>query len=418
MIDYETYCLIRQAQQQQQLSVSQIAATLQLDRRTVEKWLKAKKYQPKAACARRSKLDDYKDAIVRRLEAHPYSAMQLFQQIKAQGYEGGYTIVKAYVRQVRPQRAPAFLTLSFAPGESAQVDWGLYGSVNVGNTRRRLSFFVMVLCYSRLMYVEFTLSQTMEHFLACHQHAFEAFNGVPEKIMVDNLKSAVLKRVMGEPLFNPRYVDFARHYGFTIKPCNVRKGNEKGRVESGVGYVKKNFLNGLEITDFSHLNPAMNTWLESIANVRTHGETHKRPIDLLDEERAKLRLLTGASYDIGVTHRLGASNRFRVTLDTNRYSVPSEYASQPLILKAYPDRLCIYHHDKLIARHTRCYDRRRDFEHPDHPRELLQQRKAGREQKLLARFLTLSPPSRAVLQRTRTAPPQPASSHPPYRGTQ
>lgn len=249
----------------------------------------------------------------------------------------------------------------------------------------------MVLCYSRLMYVEFTLSQTMEHFLACHQHAFEAFNGVPENIMVDNLKSAVLKRVMGEPLFNPRYVDFARHYGFTIKPCNVRKGNEKGRVESGVGYVKKNFLNGLDIADFSHLNPAINTWLESIANVRIHGETHKRPIDLFDQERAKLQPLTGATYDIGVTHRLRASNRFRVTLDTNRYSVPSEYASQPLILKAYPDRLCIYHHDKLIARHARCYDRRRDFEHPDHPRELLAQRKAGREQKLLARFLILSP---------------------------
>jgi len=391
MIDYETYCQIKHASQQQQLRASQIAAALQIDLRTVEKWLKAEKYQPKAASARSSKLDDYKDAIVRRLEAHPYSATQIFQQMKEQGYEGGYTILKDYVRKVRPHRAPAFLTLSFAPGESAQVDWGMYGSVNVGNTRRRLSFFVMVLCYSRMMYVEFTLLQTMEHFLACHQHAFEAFNGVLENIMVDNIKSAVLKRVMGEPVFNPRYVDFARHHGFTIKPCNVRKGNEKGRVESGVGYVKKNFLNGLDIADFSHVNPAMKTWLDTIANVRLHGETHKRPIDLFDEERAKLQPLPGASYDIGVIHHLSASNRFRVVLGTNRYSVPSEYASQPLILKAYPDRLCIYHHDKLIARHARCYDRRRDFELPDHPRELLQQRTKGREQKLLARFLTLSP---------------------------
>jgi len=303
MIDYECYCQIKLYAEQKQLSASQIADTMQLDQRTVEKWLEAQKYTPKTASVRSSKLDNFKEAIVRRLEAHPYSATQIYQQMKEQGYEGGYTILKDYVRKVRPQRAPAFLTLSFEPGESAQVDWGLYGSVNVGNTRRRLSFFVMVLCYSRMIYVEFTLSQTMEHFLACHQHAFEAFNGVPDKIMVDNLKSAVLKRVMGEPVFNPRYVDFAHHYGFTIKPCNVRKGNEKGRVESGVGYVKKNFLNGLDIADFSHINPAITTWLESIANVRCHGETHQRPIDLFDEDRAKLGPLPSATYDIGVTHR-------------------------------------------------------------------------------------------------------------------
>ncbi len=227
MIDYETYFRIKHYAQHQRLSASQIAVALQLDLRTVEKWLNVERYQPKAAPQRRSKLDDYKDAIVRRLEAHPYTAAQLFHQMKEQGYEGGYTILREYVHKIRPRRALAFLTLSFAPGECAQVDWGLYGSVNVGNSRRRLSFFVMVLCYSRMMYVEFTLSQTMEHFLACHQHAFEAFEGVSENVMLDNLKSAVLKRVMGEPVFNPRYVDFARHYGFTIKPCNVGKGNEK-----------------------------------------------------------------------------------------------------------------------------------------------------------------------------------------------
>ncbi len=136
--------------------------------------------------------------------------------------------MKDYVRTVRPRRAPAFLTLTFAPGECAQVDWGLWGSVAVGETRRKLSLFVMVLCWCRLMYLEFTLSQKMEQFLACHQHAFEFFgNRAPDNIMVDNLKSAVLKRLTGEaPVFNPRYLDFARHAGFTIKPCNVRKGNE------------------------------------------------------------------------------------------------------------------------------------------------------------------------------------------------
>ena len=173
---------------------------------------------------------------------------------------------------MRPVRAPAFLTLHFAPGECAQVDWGHYGSVPVGNTRRRLSFFVMVLCYSRLMYVEFTVSQTMEHFLGCHVNAFEAFAGrVPAKIMVDNLKSAVLQRSIGQaPVFNPRYADFARHHRFEIAPCNVRAGHEKGRVEAGVGYVKKNFLAGLDIPDFRVRSPPPPRTLTNRNRARQH----------------------------------------------------------------------------------------------------------------------------------------------------
>ena len=197
-------------------------------------------------------LDPFKPRITRLLDTHPYSAQQIFQRLREEGYRGGVTILRDYVRRIRPTKRPVYLKLHFAPGECAQVDWGAYGTVAVGNTRRRLSFFVMVLAYSRQMFVEFTVSQTMEHFLACHEHAFAAFGGVPAKIMVDNLKSAVLQRLAGvAPVFNPRYLDFARHHGFAIAACNVARGNEKGRVESGVGYVKKNFLRGLELTDFS-----------------------------------------------------------------------------------------------------------------------------------------------------------------------
>ena len=147
--------------------------------------------------------------------------------------------------------------LEFAAGECAQVDWGQYGSVAVGSTRRRLSFFLMVLCYSRMLYLEFTLSEAMDHFLSCHRHALEFFGGVPQKIMIDNLKVGVVRHPTGQKaLFNPRYLDFAAHYGFQPVACNVRKGNEKGRVENGVGYVKKNFLNGLEIPSFAAINPA------------------------------------------------------------------------------------------------------------------------------------------------------------------
>ena len=141
------------------------------------------------------------------------------------------------MQRIRPRHRGAFLKLDFAPGECAQVDWGEYGTIAVGSTRRRLSFFVMVLCYSRRMYLEFTVSQTCEFFVQCHENAFAAFGGVPHKVMVDNLKSAVLQRLVGEaPVFNPKYLDFSRHWGFEITPCNVRAGNEKGRVENAVGY--------------------------------------------------------------------------------------------------------------------------------------------------------------------------------------
>jgi hypothetical protein len=212
----------------------------------------------------------------------------------------------------------------------------------VGGTRRKLSFFVMVLCYSRLMYLAFTLSQRMEQFLACHLQAFEAFGGrVPARIRVDNLKSAVLRRLTGEaPVFNPRYRDFAEYAGFTITPCNIGKGNEKERVEAAVGYVKKNFLAGLAIPDFSAVNPAARVWLETIANVRVHGETHQRPLDRFAEEQALLHPLPGAPFDCASVYSVRASSRFRVTFETNHYSVPAEYAGRPLTLKVYADRLC------------------------------------------------------------------------------
>lgn len=390
MIDYETYCKIRDHRDRQRLSITQTSQALGLHPETVSKWSRRERYEQRAPVKRASQLDPYKGLIVRWLEAHSLSAQQVFQRLREAGYRGGLTIVNMYVRQIRPPKQKAFLKLSFAPGECAQIDWGEYGSIGVGLTRRRLSFFVMVQCYSRQMYVEFTVSQTMEHFLGCHERAF-AVLGVPTKVMVDNLKSAVLRRLTGTaPVFNPRYVDYARHHSFEIAPCNVAAGNEKGRVESGVGYVKKNFLNGTEFTDFSAVNPAAQAWLNEISNVRIHGETHRRPVDLFAEERGFLRTANPNPYDLARVISLRASSQFRITLDTNRYSVPAEFANQRLTVKAYPDRICIYHQDRLIARHLRSFDRHQDIEDPDHPKALLEQRKSAREQRLLSQFLALS----------------------------
>jgi transposase len=391
VIDYETYCKIHDCHGRQKLTVAQTARALGLHRETVAQWLKCPQFHVRQPVHRASRLDPFKARIVRLLETHPYSAQQIFQRLREEGFGGSLTTLKDYVRKVRPPRHEAFLKLSFAPGECAQVDWGEWGSIPVGSTRRRLSFFVMVLCYSRLMYVEFTVAQTMEHFLACHEHAFAAFHGCPARLMIDNLKSAVLSRVVGEaPVFNPRYVDFARHWGFDISPCNVAKGNEKGRVENAVGYIKKNFLNGQDFLDFSAVNPAAEVWLATIANVRIHGETHQRPADLFQEEQSRLRPVNPMPYDIGRIKSQRASSQFRVELDSNHYSVPAEYAGQRVMVKAYPDRVCIYYQDKLIARHVRSYDRHQDIEDPDHPKALLAERRTAKEQRLLMRFLSLS----------------------------
>ena len=396
MIDYELYCKIKDYHGHRQLTVAQIARELNLDERTVARWVTAEKFQPRKVAPRPSKLDPYKKQIVRWLESHPYTAAQIFLRLRETGYTGGITIVKDYVHQIRPPRTPAFLTLSFAPGECGQVDWGQFGSISVGNTRRRLSFFVMVLCYSRMLYVEFTASETMEHFLACHANAFDFFGGVPERIMVDNLRSAVLRHAMGQaPVLNPRYKDFADHFGFTIRPCGVGQAHEKGRVENAVGYIKKNFLAGLELSDFTLVNPAARQWLETVANVRIHGSTKRQPAELFQTEKPRLKPLSPQPYDVGILRSVRANSQFRVTVDANTYSVPAEYAGAALTLKLYPDHLCLYHpsrasgsndQDRLIARHVRCYDRRRDFEHPDHPKALLAQRRRARDQKLMQRL--------------------------------
>jgi len=392
MIDYEMYCRIRQLYDVEGLSLRTIAQELGLSFLTVAKWAAAKSYHPRQDRGRTSKLDPYKDEIVRMLERHEYSGEQVFRCLRAAGYDGGRTILNDYIAKVRPRRKPAYLSLRFAPGECAQVDWGEFGSVPVGNTRRCLSFFAMVLCFSRMLFVRFTLGQGMEHFLQCHQEAFNYFEGVPHRIMVDNLKCAVLRRLVGNaPVFNPRYQDFARHHGFTISACNVGKGNEKGRVESAVGYTKYNFLRGLDIPKFEVLPSLAADWLQNVANVRSHGTTRKRPVDMFDEDKRQMGPLPGIVANTGQLTNVRANSCFRVIFETNRYSVPYRYASKRLRMYVYAEELYFYDGMNLIARHPRSYDRYQDLEQPEHVAGLLSSRGRARYQKLCTDFLNLTP---------------------------
>ena len=394
MIDYQTFCQVRQLRDAEQLTITQIAAQLGLHWQTVAAWEKRPRYERrKSVPARRrlSKLEAFKPAIQRLLATHTYSVTQLLARLREQGYDGRYTILRNYVRSVRPPRSAAFLTLHFAPGQCAQVDWGSWGSIRVGNTRRRLSFFALVLCHSRQLYVEFTLGQSQEQWLACHEHAFEYLGGVPAEVMVDNCKTAVLTHPTGAaPVFNPTYVDFARHYGFTIKACAPRRPQQKGRIENGVGYIKKNFLAGLELTEFAPLGPAARVWLDTVANVRLHRETQRRPVDLWREEKPQLRALPAAAYDAALVRPVRATNRCRVVIETNRYSVPPACAGQLLTLKLYAERLRLFTGERLVAEHRRSYEKRQDVEQPDHVQTLLHERGEARHQRLLLAFLALS----------------------------
>jgi transposase len=393
VIGYEHYCQIKAAAARGN-NATQIAQELGLHRQTVSAWLERERYERSrgAQKPRRSKLDAYRPAIARFIAAYPLSAMQVWHKLKEQGYEGGYSIVKDYIRRIRPNRTEAFLTLKFAPGQCAQVDWGSFGSVEVDGTRRALSFFVLVLGYSRWLHVEFTLGQSQEWFLGCHQRAFERLGGVPQEVMVDNCKTAVLSHVPGtEPVYNPQYLDFARHYGFRIKACGPGHPQSKGIVENAVAYVKKSFLAGRQITRFDELNPAVKLWLDGIANVREHGETKTRPVDRLAEERQQLIALHARPYAAVQTRTVRASRRCRITIDTNRYSVPSKHAGALLTAQLSSGLVRLYADTTLVAEHVRRFGRRLDVENPDHLRELEAQKKTGARQRLLLRFLELTP---------------------------
>ncbi len=396
MIDYDTFCRLKQLREQGR-TPPQIARELHLHIQTVRRWLAHERFQRSAAAQRPrpSKLDAFKPALARWLETHPFTAMQLFHKLREQGYGGGYSIVKDHVRRLRPSTTQPCLTLRFAPGQCAQVDWGSCGSVEVDGTRRALSFFVLVLAHSRWLHVEFTLGQSQEWWLSCHQRAFEALGGVPREVLVDNCKTAVLAHSPGAaPVFNAQYLDFARHHGFQIKACAPAHPQSKGIVENAVRYVKQSFLHGRELNTYAELAPAVRLWLDTVANVRVHAETRQRPLDALALERPQLLPLHPQPYPCVRTLGVRASRRCRVTVETNRYSVPPQHAGALLTLQLASDSLRLYADTVLVAAHRRRFGRRLAIEDPDHQREL-DKRRGGERERLLLRFLALDPAAAA-----------------------
>ncbi len=378
------------------LSIRAIALRAGAHRHTVRKALKMKHPPSRSGRRRGGIIDPYRGWLMAKLQQYPeLSAKRLLDMLREQGYPGGYSTVKECAAELRPALKPAYMTLSFAPGECAQTDWGVWRAVDVPGGRRRLSFFAMVLCHSRMLYIEFFFSESLECWLQAHRNAFEYFGGVPERVMVDNCKTAVLKpkRSGSAAEFNPAYDEFAGHYGFKPVACNPGRPNEKGRVESAVGYVKSSFLAGRAPERPEVLNPAATHWLGNTANTRIHGTTGRRPAELFEEaEKAALRPLPAGPHPCATVRQAAADSRFRVTVDTNLYSVPCRLASRRLTVHLHAGRVSVYDgNNGLAADHPRCYGRNQQIVRPEHEYEMNLRMRGARDAAVLQRFLELGP---------------------------
>ena len=251
-----------------------------------------------------------------------------------------------------------------------------------------------------MLYAEFFYGEATEHWLAAHRNAFEFFGSVPKKVIVDNCKTAVIQPAVGDrpPVYNSQYLDFSRHYGFKPVACPPRKPNQKGRVENGVGYIRTSFLAGREPAAIEAMNPALAHWRDTIANVRIHSTTGRRPLDLFEEtDRDLMGPLPAGPHSCTVSKTVSATSRFRVSVDTNRYSVRAAFAGRKLDLRLTAERVTFYDNGQLIADHPRCYGHRQPVVNREHERELLLRTRYARDQHQLGRFLALGPAAETYL---------------------
>jgi len=336
------------------VSISDIARQTGYDRKTVRRVLEeplVRSSQPGQTTYYR--LGPYIEHLKKRMDEGVFNASKLYDEIKRQGYEGSSSQLRAFMHPLRVARQnQATVRYETEPGEQAQVDWGHFGYINYRGHQRRLYAFVMTLGWSRAMYVEFTVSADAAWWLRCHYHAFRFFGGIPRVMLHDNLKTAVLDRdADGSIHWNPRYLDFAAYYGFTPKACQPYRAQTKGKVESGVKYVRRNFWLGLHFTDLTDLNIQVWTWLDTVANIRVHGTTGEVPWVRLSYEN--LQPVWGQPYDTSLIGSRRSSSDCLISYDGNYYSVPAGYHKQQLLVKATePGELiiCTAQGDE-IARH-------------------------------------------------------------------
>jgi transposase len=329
MLKMEEFLTLRDLYNQG-MSISAISRMTGYDRRTVKKYATATTPPvPKKRAKRPSKLDPYKEYITQRLSEYPLTATRIYREIQERGYTGKYSIVKDFVKTVRQGTGvPAVYRYETKPGVQAQVDWGECGHIEIDGAPRKLYCFTMILGYSRMRYVEFTLHVDVYTLIQCHLNAFQYFGGYPAEVLYDNMKQVVIKRALkpSDSTWNPKFEDFFTYYGFIPRLCRPYRPQTKGKIENTVGFVKRDFFLGGIFSSFSDLNSQVQGWMKRV-NSTTHGTTNEIPIERLKQEELK-RIGGIPPYQNFREETRRISEDAYISYLGNRYSVPYKYAGR------------------------------------------------------------------------------------------
>jgi transposase len=377
MIEPETIVKIRQLYFAEHWKIGTIADQLDLHRDTVRAAVDTGQFSRSRQERGARQTGPYLEFIEQTLKQYPrLRATRIFQMVQARGYAGSVSQIRRLAARIRPQGREAFLQLRTFAGEQGQADWAHFGLVTVGFARRRLSCFVITLSYSRALFVQFFFDQSLENFLEAHVEAFSAFGGAPRVLLYDNLKAAVLARRGDDVQFNPRLLELAAHYHFAPRPCSPARGNEKGRVERAIQYIRSSFFAARPFTTLEDFNRQARVWCEGIASNRKWVEDDSRTVgDVFREEQPRLLPLPAHRFESDLLIPIRSAKTIYVRFDLNDYSIPPSAVGHRLILAASPRRIRILDGASEIAGHDRSWDRHQRIEAPEHRQALLEEKR-------------------------------------------
>lgn len=355
----------------------------------------------KPVTKRPSMVDPFLPYLREQLHTYPtLPASRLYQMVVERGYPGKPDHFRSIVARIRPkQPAEAFLRVRTLPGEEAQVDWAHFGKVQIGRATRRLSAFVMVLSESRMPFVRFFYDQRMASFLAGHVDAWAFFGGVTRCVLYDNLKSVVLERRGDAIKFHPRALELAAHYCFEARPVAVARGNEKGRVERMIRYLRTSFWPAREWQDLADLNAQVRGWCLDVAGTRRHPDDNTRTVvDAWNDERARLLPLPDDAFTADERIEAKVGKQPYVRFDRNDYTVPHDRIRRVLTVWASPDTVRVADGDEVVAEHPRSFDKGQQVEDPAHIEALVAAKREGRAGRGMDRLHHAVPGSATLLE--------------------
>lgn len=377
--------------------IRKIARALRVSRDSVKRYLDQPN-PPKPEIVRASKLDPFKDEIRRLLEKDPtVSSMVLFQRLLPRGYTGKTSILREYLQEVRPREKRAYIRFESGSGQQFQTDWGHFGSLVYGKTARKLYCLAVIEAHSRLLYGEFTHSQKQE---ALHQallNAFVFFQGVCAELVVDNMATAVTEREGSLIRFNEAFLEFLRPFRIVPRACHPAQPQEKGKIEKGgIHYIRYNFWPLRTFTDLLDVNQQFRHWLDTQANIRVHNTTGERPRDRFQPEA--LKPLPDFLPDCRETSSVKVQADFAIRFDGNSYSVPPWSVGKLVIVKADHQTVTVYLREKVLATHTRCWEKRQRIELPAHREAAWKRRPREWLAVEVSRFISIGEEAQAFLE--------------------